>query len=260
MSSDNLTMKNKKLFIFVIPALLLLSFTVTYAMAASQGLAEKIVRKADEVRSPRLDYVVDVTVTSIKPGRSNKVAAYEVLVKGQEKTIIKTIAPAIDRGTTLLMIGRDLWAFMPDVSKPIRISLQQRLIGDVANGDIARANFSGDYTPSILRNEKIKGQTYYVLELIAKDDRVTYGKVVYWVNKKNYHPLKAEFYAASGRLLKKCSYENYKRLAGRLRPTSLVLKNPLAKGRISIIKYHQMKTRKLPAKYFTKNYMKRLKY
>ncbi|VAV84919.1 FIG00859523: hypothetical protein [hydrothermal vent metagenome] len=254
-------MKNKiTIILFISVLLLLLPFSQVRTLAAPKDLALQIVKKADEVRSPRLDYIVDVVVTSIKPGRSNRTARYEVLVKGQEKTVIKTMAPAIDRGTTLLMIGRDLWAFMPDLSKPIRISLQQRLIGDVANGDIARANFSGDYTPRLLRTEEIKGNVYYVLELIANDDRVTYGKVVYWVNKKNYHPLKAEFYAVSGRLLKRCSYEDYRRLAGRLRPTSLVLRNPLTKGRFSVIKYGRMKTKKLPSKYFTKNYMKRLKY
>jgi outer membrane lipoprotein-sorting protein len=260
MSDGKDTMKNKKLFIFLISFILLTPFMAGNSFAASTNLAKQIVSKSDKVRSPQLDYTVDVRVTTVKPGRANRTATYEVLVKGSEKTIIKTISPAIDRGTTILMLGRDLWAFMPDVSKPIRISLQQRLIGDVANGDIARANFSGDYTPRILRTEKIKGRSYYVLELIANDDRVTYGKVVYWVNKKNSHPLKAEFYTASGRLLKTCSYEDYKRLAGRLRPTSLVLRNSLSKGRISIIKYQQMKVRKLPAKYFTKNHMKKLKY
>lgn len=251
--------KNKKI-ILLLSALLILPFLTVGSFAARANLAQKIISKADKVRSPELDYTVDVTVTSIKAGRSNRTAAYEVLVKGTDKTIIKTISPAIDRGTTILMLGRDLWAFMPEVSKPIRISLQQRLIGDVANGDIARANFSGDYTPRLLRTERIKDRDYYVLELIANDDRVTYGKVVYWVNKKTYHPFKARFYSASGKLLKTCSYENYRRLAGRLRPTRLVLRNSLSKGRMSVMNYRQMKIRKLPPKYFTKNYMKKLKY
>ncbi len=255
-------MTKKSIFIalFIFTLLLLLPSLAIESSAAKPSLAVKIIKEADKVRSPQLDYIVDITVTSIKPKRKKRVARYEVLVKGQKKTIIKTTAPAIDRGTTLLMLGRNLWAFMPDLSKPVRISLQQRLIGDVANGDIARANFSGDYTPKILRTERIKGQSYYVMELMANDDRVTYDKVIYWVNKKNYRPLKAEFYAVSGRLLKSCSYEDYKKIAGRVRPTSLVLTNPLTKGRVSIISYKKMRIKKLPSKYFTKNYMKRLKY
>lgn len=42
--------------------------------------------------------------------------------------------------------------FMPDVSQPVRLSLAQRLTGQVANGDLARANFASDYHPKILRS------------------------------------------------------------------------------------------------------------
>ena len=199
-------------------------------------------------------------MTSVNPEGTQRSYAYEVLVKGKEKTIIKTLSPAADRGRTLLMLGKDLWAFLPDVSKPIRISLQQRLIGEVANGDIARANFAGDYKATLLRVDKAGGRDYYVLELNALSEEVTYNKVVYWVDKANYYPLKAEFYTISGRLLKTCSYEDYRLLAGVKRPSRLVLKDPLAAGRKSVIEYVGMKAADLPAKYFTKDYMKKLKY
>jgi len=227
---------------------------------AAVNSADEIVSKADEVRSPQLDYTVDVKVTSINPEGTQRSSAYEVLVKGKEKTIIKTLSPEADRGRTLLMLGKDLWAFLPDVSKPIRISLQQRLLGEVANGDIARANFSGDYTAKLLRTEKIDGQEYHVLELTAISDEVTYNKVVYWVRKDNLNPFKAEFHAVSGRLLKTCSYEDYRVLAGKKRPSRLVLTDPLVKGRMSIIRYENMKAQDLPDKFFTKDHMKKLKY
>lgn len=244
--------------LFVLTAALSLFFAAP--LRAAEPEADEIVRKADEIRSPQLDYTVDVTVTSIRPDGDKNAAAYEVLIKGRDKTIIKTLSPETDRGRTLLMLGTDLWAFMPDVSKPIRISLQQRLIGDVANGDIARANFSGDYGAKKLRTDDIGGRKYHVLELSALSEEVTYNKVIYWVRASDYSPLKAEFYAVSGRLLKTCSYEEYKELAGRKRPSKLVLRDPLTKGQMSTIEYSNMKAAGLPAKYFTKDYMKKLKY
>jgi hypothetical protein len=51
------------------------------------------------------------------------------------------------------------------------MSLQQRLIGQVAYGDIARINFSGDYEPKLKEIEKIEDKAYYVLGLTAKDPR-----------------------------------------------------------------------------------------
>ncbi len=222
--------------------------------------AEEILKKADEVRNPQLDYKVEVIVTNIKPDKENVKMKYEVLVKGRDKTIIKTVEPVADRGTSLLMINYDLWVFLPTISQPLRISLQQRLIGEVANGDIARANFSGDYSPKILKTENINGKEHYVLELIAKDERVTYHRVTLWVQKDNFHPLKAEFYAVSGRILKTCKYENYKKLAGKLRPTRLVLVDALKPAHQSLIEYDDMKTTNLPEKWFTKDHLKKIKY
>ena len=243
--------------IFIVLFIIPLTSLMTYGATPSP---EEIIAKADEIRSPQMDYTVDVTVTSIKPDGGKKAAQYEVLVKGKEKTIIKTLSPDMERGRTLLMLGNDLWVFLPDVSKPIRISLQQRLIGEVANGDIARVNFSGDYTPMLLRTDELDGKKYYVLELQAETEEVTYNKVIYWVRTDNYDPLKAEFYTISGRLIKTCSYEDYKELAGRNRPARLVLKDPLIKDQMSIIEYSDMKVTNLPEKYFTKDYMKKLKY
>jgi outer membrane lipoprotein-sorting protein len=239
---------------------ILLVFLPAFGISGSDLSPEKILEQADEIRSPQSDYTVEVTVTSLKPGKEPKIAQYEVMIKGKTKTVIKTLAPAADRGISMLMVDYDFWVFMPTVSKPLRISLQQRLLGEVANGDIARANFSGDYSPKLLKTENINKIDYYVLELLAKDERVTYHRVVLWVQKDNFHPFKAEFYAVSGRILKTASYENYRQLAGKLRPSRLVLNDPLARDQRSIIEYKDVVPAQLPEKYFTEQYLKKMKY
>jgi outer membrane lipoprotein-sorting protein len=225
--------------------------------AESELTADDILLKADEVRNPQLDFTTSVKVTSFRPNRENAVATYDVMIKGRTKTIIKTTLPPIDKGRVLLMLNKDLWAFLPEVSKPLRISFQERLLGEVANGDIARVNFTGDYTSEIIKEEKIESKIYYVLGLAAKSDDITYARAVLWVEKESFHPLKAEFYAVSGRLLKTCSYENYGELGGRQRPTRLVMSNPIIKGQRSIMEYDSMSISPLPDKYFTKDYMKK---
>lgn len=237
-------------------SLFMLSFAAA-CFSQEQQNAEEILLKADEVRNPQLDYIVLVTVTSVKAKQGPRQSTFEVMVKGKDKTVIKTLSPAMEKGRILLMRDRDLWAFLPDVSKPLRISLQERLLGEVANGDIARANFSGDYIPQITKSEIIEGKEYYILELTAKTDEVTYAKVILWAEKETHHPLKAEFYAVSGRLLKTCSYENYRELAGRLSPSRLIMSDPIVKGQYSTIEYDEMQIQELPEKYFTKDYMKK---
>jgi outer membrane lipoprotein-sorting protein len=220
--------------------------------------AQAIVEKADQTRFPAEGFQVDVAITTTLADKSSEGHKYRVLSKGNENSVVMVTEPASERGQIMLMKGRDLWVFMPEVSQPIRLSLAQRLTGQVANGDLARANFAGDYFPRIVGSEIIGNEQYHVLELKAVDRGVTYQRVMYWVNKKNSWPLKAEFFSLSNRLLKRCSYENYQSMAGKLRPTRLVMEDALKSGEQSVLEYQGMKLRDLPDKIFTKDYLKKL--
>lgn len=129
--------------------------TSPVARADDVEAARAIVARADEVRFPKEGFQVMIDITSATPGETAEDRKYRILSKGNENTIVQTLEPAADRGQAMLMRGRDLWVFMPNVSQPIRLSLAQRLTGQVANGDLARASFSGDYEPKILRTETI---------------------------------------------------------------------------------------------------------
>jgi hypothetical protein len=220
--------------------------------------AKAIVEKADQIRFPAESFEVEVDVTNLTDGQVTDKRTYKVLSKGNENTIVQVTEPASDRGQAMLMRGRDLWVFLPNVSQPVRLSLSQRLTGQVANGDLARANFAGDYRPRLLRTEKVDGVDCQVLELTAIDRGVTYARVLYWVRLSNSYPVKAEFYSVSERLLKTCRYENFKTLGGRVRPTRLVLQDALKTGDESILDYSYLKLRDLPDRMFTKEYLRRL--
>ena len=224
----------------------------------TQAQAMEILKRADQIRFPSESFQVDIAITSRNPDQTTEARKYQVMSKGNDKTVISVTEPAAERGQIILMSGRDLWVFLPSVSQPVRLSLAQRLTGQVANGDLARANFSGDYTPKLLRTETIDGESHHVLELNAVDRSVTYQRVLYWVKQKNSYPLKAEFYSVSGRLLKSCKYENFKTMAGKIRPPKLVMDDALRAGAQSILEYDAMKLRDLPDRMFTKEYLKKI--
>lgn len=256
--------KSVKATVMMMLFMLMASFSPSRAddTAASPSVddpvARGIVEKADLVRFPAEGFQMDVHITSTQPGQSSETRKYRVLSKGNSNTVVMVTEPASDRGQIMLMKGRDLWVFMPDVSQPIRIALSQRLTGEVANGDLARANFASDYNPKMLRTEAIGGENYHVLELNAVDRTVTYQKVVYWVRQKDNWPFKAEFYSLSNRLLKTCKYENYQMMEGRHRPTRLVMDDALKSNQQSVLEYSSMKLKDLPDKIFTKDYLKKL--
>lgn len=226
--------------------------------ANEDDTARQVLEKADRIRFPREGFEVDVQIRSAAPGQSAELRKYRVLSKGNANTIVMITEPASERGQIMLMKDRDLWVFLPSVSQPVRLSLSQRLTGQVANGDLARSNFSGDYTPKILRNEVIDGENHYVLELTAVDRGVTYSRVVYWVKQANFRPHRAEFYSVSNRLLKTTRYENFQMMLGAQRPTRLVMEDALRKGEESVLEYSAMKLRDLPDKVFTKEHLNKL--
>lgn len=230
------------------------------ASAGADQAAHRIVEKADRIRFPAEGFQVDVRITNMAPDRGQEVREYRILSKGNDRTLVLTTAPASDRGQILLMRDQDLWIFMPNVSRPIRLPLSQKLTGQVANGDLARANFTGDYSPKLLEVEKIDGEEYYVLELTAARRGVTYHRIRYWVHKRSHRPYRAQFYTVSKRLLKTVHYREFKEMGGRLRPTRLIMDDNLREGERSVMDYANMKTRALPDKVFTKQYLKKLKH
>ncbi|CAH1385948.1 outer membrane lipoprotein-sorting protein [Candidatus Nitrotoga sp. M5] len=232
--------------------------TVAADKTSNNNFAREILSQADRIRFPDEGFQVDVTITTTEPGTDEDVRVYRILSKGNNQTLVQTTAPAVDRGQILLMRDRDLWAFLPNLSQPIRLPLSQKLTGQVANGDLARANFVGDYEPKLLRTENIDGVSYRVLQLDAVDRGVTYSKVLFWINEKNNRPYKAEFYALSGRLLKTGHYQAYRALGGDLRPTQLIIEDSLRHGRRSALEYRDMVIRDLPDKIFSKDYLKKL--
>jgi len=226
--------------------------------AGAQPKAEEILRRADEMRFPQEGFEVLVQVRSFEDGRRIDERVFKVLSKGNENTLVLTVEPAAERGQMLLMKARDLWLYLPRVSQPVRLSLAQRLTGQVANGDIARANFAGNYNPRLAGTEKLGNDVFYVLELTAVDRKVTYQRVRYWVRQRDFRPHKAQFYSLSDRLLKTCRYEDFRSLGGKVRPTKLVMTDALTKGAESTLEYSNLKLRELPDQIFTKEYLRRL--
>ncbi len=224
----------------------------------AQEAMDHLLEQVDRVRTPEGSFVMQVTIRTQEPGKPEQVHGYEVFIQGAQQTLVRFTSPAAERGKSLLMLGQDLWAYLPTVGKPIRIPLAQRLVGDVANGDLARLNFAGDYTATLQGSEMFEGHDSAILHLTAKSKALTYGTIRLWVAKDTAHPLKAEFFTLAGQLLKIGRYTHYALVAGRLRPTQMVLNDHVQAGLVSTLEYRDMQARDIPDKFFNKNYLKHL--
>ncbi|MBY0413343.1 MAG: outer membrane lipoprotein-sorting protein, partial [Bdellovibrionales bacterium] len=174
------------------------SFFLSLKLLAADIDPNEIVKKADLKRGlGNVSHTFTVTISN----QDDKKEVYSVSFRDVNASLTEQTEPERARGRKLLMKEYDIWMYTPNIKKPLRISLEQKLTGEVSNGDIAKTNYAEDYDASIMSIEKKGNEEYYKLNLKAKNKKVTYGRIEYLVNKKDFAPLEATFFALSGKPL-----------------------------------------------------------
>jgi len=208
--------------------------------------AEEILKRADEVRNPSESFFMKVKVTNV--GEEGTPSIFDVSIKGNNRTLIKTLLPKRDKGRNLLMLEENMWVYIPNLKRSVRVGLSQKLTGQAANGDISRMRWSGDYTASILKTT----EKSWLLHLQATKKGLTYEQLKVLVSKKGFRPRQAHLMSVSGKLLKKIYYQNYKKLAGRLRPSQMNIIDALNENKKSLINIEAMEKRDFQTALFNK--------
>jgi len=176
--------------------------------------------------------------------------------KGKEKIASVFLSPASEKGRSTLRIGENMWLYIPNVGKPIRITSLQSVTGGVFNNsDIMRVDYSAEYNC-----EKVEPtDNGHILHLKAKTNTVAYDRVKMWVYGKRLLPDKLECFASSGMLIKTIYFKKVKDFGGGLvRPAVIETDSPLYKDYKSIIIFAKVKARDLPDEVFTLNYMSKI--
>ena len=229
---------------------LLASFLVSFKLFSADIDPNEIVKKADLKRGlGNVSHSFNVTITN----QDNKREVFQVDFKDVNASLTNQTEPERARGRKLLMKDYDIWLYTPNIKKPLRISLEQKLTGEVANGDIARTNYAEDYDATLLETLKKGNADVYKLELKAKNKKVTYGRIEYLVAKKDFMPMEATFYALSGKPLKSAEFSEFKQIQGMSRATKMTIRDYLQKDKFSILIFSDHKTKKFDESLFNKD-------
>ena len=235
--------------------ILLTAFLITWAVVcraatpASTPDADAILKHADTFRNGWSSYVLHVKITNFEGDKSDEVKLYEVSQKGTEKTYVEFMSPR-EKGQHLLMLGDDMWVYLPDTSRPVRITPLERLSGDASNGDIARTNYAADYTPVFVRTELVGAEQCHVLELTAKRKGATYQRILFWVRAQDARPVKAEFYLTSGKHIKSATFDEYASVGGKMQLRRMTLYDEIRHNTHSVLEYSGIAPRELADKLF----------
>ena len=185
-------------------------FLATGAMAQTPSATE-IIKKVDAIRMPQGDATFEVKIDDFAGTRLLTSTTFFVQARGNDSALVETLSPPTKKGRKLLMLKDNLWFYSKTIRRPQRIGVADRLTGEVANGDIARANYSGDYNSRLIDTVTLGKQKAYHLELTGNRKEVTYQKLEVWVEVGSFHPIKTNFFTMGGKLLKTGEYSEFKK-------------------------------------------------
>lgn len=182
---------------------------------------------------------------------------------GRKMALVKILEPSKDRNSGNLRNGFDLWQYLSNVDRVIKIPanlmLQSWMGSDFTNDDLVRgSSLVRDYTHKTIATEKWKNMDTTRIECTPLPTApVVWGKVIVRVRTSDSVPLEEEFYSEKGTLLKIMEGSDIQSFGSHTIPTTLVQKT-IAKGSQTTIHYSKIVfDEKLDPAFFTQQTLKK---
>ncbi len=238
--------------------------SLIFAVSITAQDAKSIVEKADEnVRGSSSKAQMKITVVRPKWSKEMTIKSW---TKGNKFAVSVLQSPKKDKGIVFLKRDKEVWNWIPSIERTVKLPpsmMMQSWMGtDLKNDDLVKqSSLVVDYTHSLLGTETIDSLECYKLELIPKEDAsVVWGKILMWIDTKNYIQIKSEFYDEDEFLVNKIHASNIKSYGDRYLPSKIEFTTVDNPGYKTIMEYLDIKFDvEIPKKYFTTRYMKRLK-
>ncbi len=207
--------------------------------------AVSLLKSVDKSMYPQI-FKSEMSMDTYRNGRKPLKYTYLIYSEGSDKALMNIVAPARDKGKKILLNGDNLWMYMPDVSRPIRLSRKQAFMGSTfSNEDLADSGWADNYDPEI--TDQKGGKILLVMK--AKRNDVAYAKIEMWIIAETKVPTEATYYGLSGKAIKKMYFTNVKEIAGLLRPLDMKMMDLLEEGAYTEVKLISMEELKSIPKY-----------
>lgn len=210
--------------------------------------AENILEEIDRNLTP-VSAQMYKKLVNIEPDGSKKEFLLFQAKKDKDKMVSLFLEPDSEKGRATLRLGDNMWLYIPNVGRPIRITSMQSVVGGVFNNaDIMRLDFTTEY--DLLK--KTENKEGMMLELKAKNETVSYDKLLMQVNAKTLTPMSIQCYTSTDLLIKTLYYKELKDFGDNIvRPSVIETISPMYKGYKSIMIYGKITPKSFPDEAFT---------
>lgn len=224
-----------------------LLFTVLFlgfALSLRAQDASEIVRKADEKMRGESSQA-NITMEIIRPTwkRTISMKAWSL---GTDFSLILVTAPARDEGTGYLKRGNEIWNWLPDINRTIKMPpsmMSQSWMGsDFSNNDLVEeSSIVTDYNHSLAGDSTLSGHAAYKIEMIPKPQApVVWGKLISFISKDEYLQLRTEFYDEDLELIKVMEGSEIREMDGRRIPTRMEMIPVDKEGQKTVLIYNEL--------------------
>ena len=206
--------------------------------------AKEIIRKADAKMRGNSSRA-ELTIQTIRP-TWNRELKLKTWSKGTTQAMILVTAPAKEKGTVFLKNGKEVWNWVPTIERVIKLPpsmMTQSWMGtDFTNDDLVKeSSIVEDYTHSLSGDSIVKGRDCYKIMLVPKpESAVVWGKIISFIDKKDYLQMRAEFYDEDGELVNIMQSDEIKMLGGRLLPSKVEMMPANKKGEKTVMIYNSI--------------------
>lgn len=186
-----------------------------------------------------------------------RVMTIKAWTKGQDRSLIKILAPAKDKGNGTLKKGREMWIFNPKINRVIKIPpsmMSQAWMGsDFSNNDLAKSDsLIKDYVHKITGTEAHGVKRVYLIESTPKPDAPVVWGLQRLKIREDHIFLEEGFFDEDLKLVKKLSAHDIGILGGRLFPRVWKMQKAGVKDEYTLLKYRELLfDRPLPLDTFT---------
>ena len=207
-----------------------LLLAVSGSAQGASPTAEELVKTYDAVMSPGA-FRAQFDMVAHRQDGTTRQYSFKVVKSNDDKVRSYFLGPASAKGQEMLKVGDNLWVYMPNLKRAVRIASREGFQGgDFNNGDILRVSYVTDYTATLVPSDD---ESLWALDLVGKTAETTYDRVKLWMRKDKKLPVRAEYYAASGKLLRSATFGDVKTFHGLERPSHIVMRNELATKRFT---------------------------
>lgn len=245
-------------------AFILLYVLLLTGLNAQEKTATEIIKLSeDRMRGKTLQGQMEIK--TIRPSYTREMEL-KIWAKGDDYSLIQLLTPAKEKDITYLKRKKEVWNWIPSLERTIKLPpsmMSQSWMGtDFTNDDLVKeSSITNDYDQTIVGNDNILNRDCWKIQLIPKPEAaVVWGKVLIWVDKKDYLQLKTEAYDEDGELVNTMISSEVKMMGGRLMPTQMVMTPADKPGNKTMITYKSL-TFDLPIRddFFSTQNMKSLK-